>query len=218
MCKMCNQCVRCIYWKILVFVIHETIPHMWYVSDIQYFIARGNGDRHGPQKAPKRQSAKLVRSTGTWWMCRSRAVLQSVEASKRPKASKQVLLKHKFWYRPCLLCTLAISSMTMDQHVLDLSATMSHTYHVSRNLMWIGAAKVTAWLTLPAFLFGAAEWLSSVACPRCPLCTQIGPRCAFFFGFAAFLRWEAPVRECHQVVLWLRGFAAWLWLSGFVAW
>ena len=108
--------------------------------------------------AKKRQSGSERRHL-TWWMCRSRAVLQRVEASKRLKASKrvkapkrlkalkrvkapkrptppqQVLVKHKFWYAPCLLCTRAISSMTMDHHVLDLNATMSRAYHVSRNLI-----------------------------------------------------------------------------------
>ena len=101
-------------------------------------------------------ACRSVKASQSVKACQSAKACQSVKAPKRVKASKrlkapkrpkppqQVLVKHKFWYTPCLLCTRAISSMTMDHHVLDLNATMSRAYHVSRNLIWIGAA---AWPT-----------------------------------------------------------------------
>ena len=54
-----------------------------------------------------------------------------LKAPKHPKPPQQVLVKHKFWYTPCLLC-------------------MSRAYHVSRNLIWIGAAKLLSQVAWPA--------------------------------------------------------------------
>ena len=92
-------------------------------------------------------ACRSVKASQSVKACQCAKASQSVKAPKRVKAPKhlkapkrptppqQVLVKHKFWYTPCLLCTRAISSMTMDRHVLDLNATMSRAYHVSRNLI-----------------------------------------------------------------------------------
>ena len=79
-------------------------------------------------------ACRSVKASQSVKACQSAKASQSVKACQSAKASQTATAgtsKHKFWYTPCLLC-------------------MSRAHHVSRNLIWIGAAKLlspVAWPT-----------------------------------------------------------------------